>query len=145
MEDRLCDHDDKDNSFKYVMMDTGHIYIGARYSYAELMEEDAVPFKLKTILSRYVLPETEAGTTLDNQLYHLENDSLLYGIFKQLRLKVKIVLPVEKKGRTGRTDRRYKEKVLTLDQLSSLSPEQKKTVLIHEMIVTRLGLMSFSV
>ena len=33
--------------FKYVMQDTGSIFLGARYSYRELLEAEAVPFKLK--------------------------------------------------------------------------------------------------
>lgn len=137
----------QDNSFKYVMMDTGHIYLGAKYSYAELLEEDAVPFKLKTIISRYILPETKAETTLENQLAHLENRSLLFGILQQLKIKAKVSLPLDRTGRAGRGGRRYKEKIMTLEQLILIGPEQKDAdgILITEIIISRLGLMSFSV
>ncbi len=137
----------QDNSFKYVMMDTGHIYLGAKYSYAELLEEDAVPFKLKTIISRYILPETKAETTLEGQFSHLENGSLLFGILQQLKIKVKVSLLLDKKSRAGRGDRRYKEKILTLKQLSQTAPEQKDAdgILITEIMISRLGLMSFHV
>ncbi len=137
----------QDNSFKYVMMDTGHIYLGAKYSYAELLEEDAVPFKLKTIISRYILPETKAETTLESQLCQLENGSLLFGMLKQLKIKIKVSLLLDRTGRAGRGGQRYQEKILTLEQLSLISPEQKEAdgLLITEMIISRLGLMSFSV
>ena len=41
--------------YKYVMQDAGNLYIGAKYSYEELLEQEMIPFKLKTILIRYVL------------------------------------------------------------------------------------------
>ena len=36
----------QDNDFKYYMQDTSKIYIGARHTYAELMDHEMVPFKL---------------------------------------------------------------------------------------------------
>lgn len=29
--------------FKYILQDTGNIYLGARFSYEELLEQEAVP------------------------------------------------------------------------------------------------------
>ena len=54
----------QDNDFKYVMMDTGNIYLGARFTFGELLEQEMVPFKLKTIIRRYFLPETTEDTSL---------------------------------------------------------------------------------
>lgn len=43
--------------FKYVLQDTGNIYLGAQFSYEELLEQEMVPFKLKAILTHYILKE----------------------------------------------------------------------------------------
>ena len=45
----------QDTDFKYVMQDTGNIYIGARLTYAELMDQEMLPFKMKTIIQHYFL------------------------------------------------------------------------------------------
>ena len=47
----------QDTDFKYVMQDTGNIYIGARLTYAELMEQEMLPFKMKTIIQHYFLKD----------------------------------------------------------------------------------------
>ena len=36
--------------FKYVLQDVGNLYLGAGFSYEELLLNEAVPFKLKAIL-----------------------------------------------------------------------------------------------
>ena len=43
------------NDFKYVMHDMTNVYIGAKYTYDEIMDSDEVPFKFKVILSHYML------------------------------------------------------------------------------------------
>ena len=47
------------NDFRYVMHDMTNLYIGAKHTYDELMDIDEVPFKLKTILSHYMLKEID--------------------------------------------------------------------------------------
>ena len=48
------------NDFKYYMQDVGSLYLGARYSYEEMMENEMVPFKLKSIIEHYIMKDTEA-------------------------------------------------------------------------------------
>ena len=55
--------------FKYVLQDTGNIYLGARFSYEELLKQEMVPFKLKAILTHYILKEAAPDTTLESQFY----------------------------------------------------------------------------
>ena len=45
------------NDFRYVMQDMTNVYIGAKYTYDEIMNVDEVPFKLKVILSHYMFIE----------------------------------------------------------------------------------------
>ena len=43
--------------FKYVIQDVGNLYLGAGFSYEELLVHEMVPFKLRVIISQYVLKE----------------------------------------------------------------------------------------
>ena len=40
-----------ENDFKYYMQDIERHYFGARYSYNELLNNEMVPFKFKTIIT----------------------------------------------------------------------------------------------
>ena len=133
--------------FKYVLQDTGNIYLGARFSYEELLEHEMVPFKLKTILTHYVLKEASPDTTLESQFYYLEKDTFLYETFKQLKVRVKVQKQVEKKGLSGKTKIEYREEIIPMQELTEINLARKKAsgILIREIIISKLGLMTFSV
>ena len=76
--------------YKYIMQDTGSLYIGAKYSYEELLECEEFSFKMKAIISHYVLKDSDEKTTFESELYYLEKDSNLYKLFSQLKMKVKV-------------------------------------------------------
>lgn len=133
--------------FKYVMQDTGSIYLGARFSYEELLEHEMVPFKLKAILTHYILKEASPDTTLESQFYYLEKDTFLYEIFKQLKIRVKIQRQVEKKSLSGKEKIKYQEEILKLDEITEMNLARKKGsgMLVREIIISKLGMMTFSV
>lgn len=133
--------------FKYVMQDTGSIYLGARFSYEELLEHEMVPFKLKAILTHYILKEASPDTTLESQFYYLEKDTFLYEIFKQLKIRIKIQRQVEKKSLSGKEKIKYQEEILKLDEITEMNLARKKGsgMLVREIIISKLGMMTFSV
>lgn len=133
--------------FKYVMQDTGSIYLGARFSYEELLEHEMVPFKLKAILTHYILKEASPDTTLESQFYYLEKDTFLYEIFKQLKIRVKIQRQVKKKSLSGKEKIKYQEEILKLDEITEMNLARKKGsgMLVREIIISKLGMMTFSV
>lgn len=136
----------QNNDFKYVMMDMGNIYLGAKFSYEELLEEEMTPFKLKAVIRQYILKETSGNTTLESQFYYLEEGSFLYEIFNQLKVKVKINVQTEKKSLSGKVTYRYEEKILKLKELTEINLAKKKSlgVIVREIVVSKLGLMTFS-
>lgn len=133
--------------FKYVIQDTGSIYLGARFSFEELMEQEMVPFKLKAILTHYILKEASPETTLESQFYYLEKGTFLYETFKQLKIRVKIQRQVERKTLFGKTKAEYKEEILSLQELAEMNLARKKAcgVMVREIIISKLGMMTFSV
>lgn len=133
--------------FKYVMQDTGNLYLGAKYTYEELLAAEITPFKLKAIINHYVLKETSPETTLESQFYYLNRDSFLYEVFYQLKIKVKVQIQTVKKSIFGKEKIRYEEQILSLKDLSDMNLAKKKAsgVIIREIIISKLGMMTFSV
>lgn len=133
--------------FKYVLQDTGNIYLGARFSYEELLEQEMVPFKLKAILTHYILKEAAPDTTLESQFYYLTGGSFVYETFKQLKIRVKVQKQVEKKTLLGKRKTEYREEILSLKELTEVNLARKKAcgMLIREIIISKLGMMTFSV
>ncbi len=133
--------------FKYVLQDTGNIYLGARFSYEELLKQEMVPFKLKAILTHYILKEAAPDTTLESQFYYLTGDSFLYETFKQLKIRIKVQKQVEKNTLLGKRKMEYREEVLSLKELTEVNLARKKAcgMLIREIIISKMGMMTFSV
>ncbi len=137
----------QDNDFKYYMQDIGSLYLGARYSYEELMAHEMIPFKFKSIIEHYITKDTQLDTTLESQFYYMTDDLFSYRTYLQLKAKVKISLLVEKKPFFGDKKAVYRTQVLSLDEFVRMNLAQKKKcgVIIQEITISKLALMSFSV
>lgn len=133
--------------YKYILQDTGSIYIGAKFSYRELLENESTSFKLKAIISQYLLKEADPENTLESQLYFLEEGNFIFDTLMQLKVKVKVQILVEKKNLFGKTVSKYREKVYSLKELTDINLARKKAggLVITEMIISKLALMSFTV
>ncbi len=133
--------------FKYVLQDTGNIYLGARFSFGELLEQEMVPFKLKAILTHYILKEVSPETTLESQFYYLEKDTFLYETFRQLKIRIKVQRQVEKRSLAGKIKREYREEILPLKELAEIGLARKKAsgIMVQEIIVSKLGMMTFTI
>lgn len=137
----------QNEDYKYVMQDVGAVYIGAKYSYEEIMENEMVNFKFKTIIEHYISKDTDLTTTLESHLYYMEQEQFSYRTYKQLKAKVKVSILEEKKGLFGRVHVGYRTKVLHLEELTAMNLAQKKKsgIVIQELILPKLALMGFSV
>ncbi|MCI9313655.1 MAG: hypothetical protein HFI57_01525 [Lachnospiraceae bacterium] len=137
----------QDNDFKYFMQDTGSLYLGARFSYAEIMEQEMVSFKYKSIVEHYILKDTAPETTLESQLYYMTPDQFSYKTYIQLKAKVKVCVMVQKKSLFGKEKTGYENKVMKLDELVQMNLAQKKKcgMIIQELILSKLALMGFNV
>ncbi len=133
--------------FKYFMQDTGSIYLGAKLNYAEILQDEMINFKYKSIVEHYIFKDTEPETTLESQLYYMTKEQFSYRTYGQLKARVKVSMLEEKKGFLGRTKTGYRSKVMKLDEFVSMNLAQKKAagVVVEELILSKLALMSFSV
>lgn len=133
--------------FKYFMQDVGTLYLGAYYNYEEIIGNEMVPFKLKSIIEHYIMKDTGADTTLESQFYYMSEDEFSYKTYMQLKAKVKVCMYVEKKPLFGKTRTVYQNKVIPLEEFVQMNLAQKKKygVKIQEIILSKLAMMAFSV
>ena len=133
--------------YKYVMADTSRFYIGAKYSYRELIFNEDVPFKAKTIFERYILPEVSGDTTLESHFYFMKKEEFACRTFQQLKVKVKVSRIRTKKSLFGKAKRVYVTETMPLFELCGMSKEAKERdgIIIQEIGISKLALASFAV
>ncbi len=136
----------ENKDFKYVIQDFSTLYIGAKYTYKELIEEEEAPFKLKSIIQKNVLSEMEPDLSLESHFYYMEDNGFIYQIYKQLRVKLKVSEIVEKKSFFGKKKKEYVSKVYSLADFVKIPLEMKKQkgVVISEINMSKLALMGIS-
>ncbi len=130
-----------EDDFKYLMQDVSKYYFGARLSYSDILKDEMAPFKFKTILERYILKDISENTTLESHLYHIEDNSFELRVYKQLKARVRV--SQYKKGST----QRYTEKLYTMNEIASFSPQMKEDagMIVRELVISKLALFAFSV
>ena len=55
---------ENNDDFKYVIQDTGHVYLGKELTYQEILDKEDAPFKFKAIISAYVSKDTTVDVKL---------------------------------------------------------------------------------
>lgn len=137
----------ENRDYKYFMQDAGSIYLGARLSYAEILQDEMINFKYKSIVEHYILKDTDPETTLESQLYYMTKEQFSYRTYQQLKARVKISILEEKKGLFGKKKTVYQTKLLPLAEFADMNLAQKKAkgVMVQELVLSKLGLMAFSV
>ena len=132
-----------EDDFKNYMQDIERYYFGARYNYNELLNNEMVPFKFKTIISKYIKDEVDLDTSLESHLYYIEKESFDYKLYRQLRLRIRTSQYKDPLNH----EKGFKEKVYTIEQLVKMNKDEKeeKGIIIRELIISKLALFGFSV
>ncbi|HKM05162.1 MAG TPA: hypothetical protein VJZ04_11360 [Lachnospiraceae bacterium] len=131
--------------FKYYMQDMSKIYLGASLSYDEILENEEIPFKLKAIISHYLLKEADSSMSIAEHILKMDSKSFSYMTFHQLKIKVKVTyinLYSNKKGK-----KIHVNKVITLEELIADKEihGESDNVFLEEIMISKISLMSFSV
>lgn len=132
--------------YKYMMQDVGNLYLGAKYTYRDLIEVEEIPFKLKMLVEKHVKPTVDADTSLESHLYYMDDTTFLYQIYCQLKLKVKFNYIVTKTNIFGKKKECYKMKTLKVEEFVKLTPaeKEKQGIVIQEISMSKMALMTFS-
>lgn len=133
-----------ENDFKYFLQDVSNLYIGAGYSYGELLELDEIPFKLKMLLSGYMLKEVAPETRIRDHIFFLKPDSMTYLMYS--RMKARFHLRVWQEGQGSRGPG-YEERICRIEEIAGSREleEKKDEIIVYELHITKLGLMGVSV
>ncbi|WP_026515444.1 hypothetical protein [Butyrivibrio sp. LB2008] len=132
-----------DDDFKYFMQDLERNYFGARYSYDELINNEMVPFKFKTIITKYIKDDVDMDVTLESHFYHMTKETYDYRVYKQLRSRIR----VSQYKDMNKPEKGFKEKVYTIESLVKIPAEEKEKmgIIVRELILSKLALFGFSV
>lgn len=133
------------SDYKYIMQDVSTIYLGAKYTYEELTEENDIPFKVKSLVNRYIKPELEGeNLTLESHFYYMEPKGFAFQTYLQMKTMVKISIIEEKRGFGGKIKKVYNTRTMKLKDFVNISPSEKEKqgIMIQEISLSKLALMA---
>jgi len=93
------------------------------------------------------LKDVEQDTTLESHFYYMTPDTFSYKTYQELKIKIKVSIPQQKKTFTGKVQTVYKDKVYTLKEFVEINLAKKKQmgIIVREIVFSKLGLMTFTV
>ncbi len=135
-----------DKDFKYVIQDMTNIFVGARFTYGELMEEEDVPHKLKEVIFRIFLQEVAEDTTLENHVFFLTKESASYKALKKMKARFRMSV-WESASPGGRKKSGYVNREYTLEEIVDSQELHRKmdTIVVEELHISKLGLAALIV
>ena len=130
--------------FKYSMQDVSHVYVGCKYTFEELLDDEDLLFKFRLVVERYILPQSDPGDTLESHLYYLGPDSFTVKLYRRLKARVKVSVIEERKSLFGKPKKQYVSKMIGIDELVNIPPGQKERqgMVVQELSVSKLALAS---
>lgn len=130
--------------YKYIMQDTSNLYVGAKYTFGEILENEELSFKFRLIVEKYILPEASPQDSLETHLYYLDKSSFLVKLYDHLKARIKVNVIEEKKSLFGRVKKEYVTKTLRIQELAgmSVSDKEKCGMVIQELKVSKLAMMT---
>ena len=128
--------------FKYSMQDVSRVYVGCKYSFEELLDDEDLLFKFRLIVERYILPEADPEDTLETHLYYLSPESFAVKLYRRIKARVKVSVIEEKRNLFGKVQKQYVTRQLTVDELVNIPPAEKERqgMVIQELGVSKLAL-----
>ena len=135
-----------ENDFKYVIQSFGDFYIGARWTYGEMLANENMPFKWKAIVRHYILKDVAPDTAMEDHIFFMTEGDFSYETLRELRAKFKmsVWIPAAGKRHTGG---RYESREYKIEEIvkSAQLHEQMDTIIVEELHLSKLALMTFAV
>lgn len=130
--------------FKYAMQDTSRLYIGTKFTFGELLENEDVPFRFQRIVHHYLMDGADMEDTLETQLYYLEKTSFAVRSYHQLKAKIKVLVLEEKKTNFG-IKKEYVTKLLNIEELTMIPAKDKERMgmIVQELSVSKMAMLLF--
>ena len=136
----------ENKDFKYVVQDFNSIFIGARWTYQEMMEDDDMPFKWKAVILHYFMKEVDPSMKMEDHLFAMTEHDFSYQTYKQLKAKFKLSVWETSEGKwrkkSGYVSREYKiEDIVNNKELH----EHREQIIVEELQLSKMSLMMFAV
>lgn len=130
--------------YKYSLQDTNRVYVGCKYTFAELLDAEEILFKFRIVVKKYIVPEADPSDTLETHLYYLTQEDFLVKLYRQMKARVKVNLIEERKHLIGGRRKEYVTRILTVEELVGLTKQEKEAcgLVIQELSVSKLSLMA---
>lgn len=142
---------EKNNDFKFILQDSSNIYFGKEMSYADIIENEDVPFKFKAIVNNYVKKDLPQESAMEEKmamhLLDLAEDAFSIKVYEQLKVKVRIFYKVEKKNLFGQTKDKWIHKTCTLHEFRKEYKDKvmRQEVRVEDVSISKLALMVISI
>lgn len=137
----------ENKDYKYTMADYSNIYLGAKFTYRDVMEHADVSFKIKAIMENYILKDLDQDTSLESHFYYMKPEEFAAKTYVQLKTRVKFNILEEKKQLFGKKKTVYVTKIMPFHKFMEINLAKKKAggVVIQEIIFPKLSLLGFPV
>ena len=135
----------ENKDYKYTMADYSNIYLGAKFTYRDVIEHPDVNFKIKAIIERYFLKDLDPDTTLESHFYYMTPEEFAAKTYVQLKTKVKFNILEEKKSLFGKKEQAYVTKIMPVHKFMEINLAKKKAsgVVIQEIVFPKMALLGF--
>ena len=135
------------NDYKYVIDTLSYLLLGTKYTYEEIVYNNDISLKYRTIIRRCFEREVDiATTTLESHLYYMKPEDDSFDIYRRLHARVRVYLPVAR-IRHGHEKTEYEEHIYKIAELAAIRPQDKEAagMIIHELQLSKVSLMSFAI
>lgn len=140
-------NEQENQDYKYTMQDAGNIYLGARFTYEEIMDREDITFKIKAIIEHYLSKEITMDTSLESHFYYMNPKDFSARAYEQLKVKIKVSERKSRKGLLGKQRDVYADSIYKIQDFTTLTIEEKKAkgMFIQEIIFPKMALAMFPV
>ncbi|MCM1184781.1 MAG: hypothetical protein NC337_15545 [Roseburia sp.] len=137
----------QNDDFKYVLQDVSSLYLGRELTYAEMLEREDVPFKLKAIINGYIQKDAGLEKTITEHLLEITPEQFSYKVYEQLKLSVKVCGAAKKRLRVFGGRNKWAHKSYTIRQFCETCQAAAAAgdVRIEEISVSKLALMVINI
>ena len=104
-----------DNAYKYVLQDFTNVYIGALFTFEELIASDDCPVRFKDFVIRVICKDKDKSRTISDELLEIRENDEVYLQFQKLKLKIKVTHLLKSLDKHGNEKDTYETKELKIE------------------------------
>ena len=104
-----------DNAYKYVLQDFTNVYIGALFTFEELIASDDCPVRFKDFVIRVICKDGDRNMTISERLLEIKENDEVYLQLQKLKLKIKVTHLLKSLDKHGNEKNTYETKELSIE------------------------------